>query len=113
LQYKKDQKVQRLENKGKLQQVELQHAGTVRNFIIAGAGLLFLFLVMGYRRYRQKQHNNRLLQKQQQKINLINQSLQLTVAEKDSLLIEKDWLLKEVNHRVKNNLHMVISLLES
>jgi two-component sensor histidine kinase len=113
LQYEKDQKVQRLENKGKLQQVELQQAGAARNFTIAGVGLLFLFLVLGYRRYRQKQHSNRLLQVQQQEINLINQSLQLTVAEKDSLLIEKNWLLKEVNHRVKNNLHMVISLLES
>jgi two-component sensor histidine kinase len=120
LQYEKDQKVQRLENKGKLQQVELQQAGTVRNFIIAGAGLLFISLVLGYGRYRQKQHSNRLLQAQQKEINRINQSLQLTVAEKDSLLtdkdsllVEKDWLLKEVNHRVKNNLHMVISLLES
>ncbi|WP_426667443.1 tetratricopeptide repeat-containing sensor histidine kinase [Mucilaginibacter sp. McL0603] len=113
LQYEKDRKVQQLENKGKLQQAELQHAGTVWDFTIAGAGLLFISLVLGYRRYRQKQHSNRLLQKQQQEINLINQSLQLTVAEKDSLLIEKDWLLKEVNHRVKNNLHMVISLLES
>jgi len=120
LQYEKDQKVQRLENKDKLQQIELQNAAAVRNFIIGGAGLLFMSLVLGYRRYRQKQHSNRLLQLQQQEINLINQSLHLTVAEKDSLLKEKDslltekeWLLKEVNHRVKNNLHMVISLLES
>jgi two-component sensor histidine kinase len=113
LQFEKDQQVQQLENKGKLQQAKLQHAGTVRNFTIAGAGLLFVSLVLGYRRYRQNQHSNRLLQTQQQKINLINQSLQLTVAEKDSLLIEKDWLLREVNHRVKNNLHMIISLLES
>jgi len=113
LQFAKDQKVQQLEAKGKLQQAQLQHAGAVRNFIIAGAGLLLLFLVMGYWRYRQKQHSNRLLQAQQQKINLINQSLRLTVTEKDTLLKEKDWLLKEINHRVKNNLQMVISLLES
>jgi two-component system, sensor histidine kinase PdtaS len=120
LQFEKDQKVQLLEDKGKLQQAELQHAGTVKNFTIAGAGLLLLFLAMIYRRYRQKQYSNRLLQAQQQEINLINQNLQLLVTEKDSLLkekdtllMEKDWLLKEVHHRVKNNLHTVICLLES
>jgi two-component sensor histidine kinase len=99
LQFEKDQQVHQLEEKGKLQQAELLRAGTVRNFTIAGAGLLLLFLVIGYRRYRQKQFSNRLLD--------------TLVKEKDTLLTEKDWLLKEVHHRVKNNLHMVSCLLES
>ena len=120
LQFEKDQKVHELEDKAKLQQAELQHAGIVRNFTIAGAGLLLLLLCMSYWRYRQKQRSNRLLRAQQQEIGLINQDLELTIAEKesllaekDALLLEKDWLLKEVHHRVKNNLHTVLCLLES
>jgi len=120
LQYEKDQMVHELEDKGKLQQAELQHAGTVRDFTIAGAGLLLLLLCMSYWRYRQKQHSNRLLRAQQREIGMMNQNLELTIAEKeslltekDALLMEKDWLLKEVHHRVKNNLHTVLCLLES
>lgn len=73
------------------------------------AGILTITLVIlgfGYSRYRLKQRSNLLLETKQNEIHRSNVLLQ-------GLVTEKDWLLKEVHHRVKNNLQIIMSLLSS
>ena len=95
----KQQNIDLLAKQDQLKQAKLEQTTTMKNVTIAGLVLLFIILSLLYNQFRLKQKANREISEK-------NQSLQ-------HLVDEKEWLLKEVHHRVKNNLHTVMSLLET
>ncbi|RZJ89541.1 MAG: hypothetical protein EOO20_10715 [Chryseobacterium sp.] len=103
---KKNKDIIILRNKTLLQQNELKNAVFIRNSMIIFLGLLLIILGLLYKSFKFKKKTNKTLETQQQEINQKNTTLQ-------NMVVEKEWLLREIHHRVKNNLHMVVGLLAS
>jgi two-component sensor histidine kinase len=96
---KKDQDIKLLTQQGLLQQGELRHNQFTKNIMIAGTILMSVIIILLFGQFRMKQRTNKEMNKR-------NLALK-------QLIDDKEWLIKEVHHRVKNNLQTIISLLES
>jgi len=103
---KKEKDIAMLKKESEAQQQQIKQSNTIQRLTLAAAMLFLVIAAMAAYGYRLKQRTNKSLLQYQGEIHDKNEKL-------ENLVEEKDWLVREIHHRVKNNLQMVAGLLSS